>query len=62
MKPIKNNKKSPQEIQDEIFRNMSAGKKIKLASALSMFCLKLNRLNGNNKSSESTHSSSADIR
>ncbi len=38
------------EIQDEIFKKMPAGKKIKLASELTMFCLKLNRLYGNNKS------------
>lgn len=42
--------KSAQDRQDEIFRKMSADKKINLASDLSMFCLKLNRLNGNNKS------------
>lgn len=42
--------KSAQDQQDEIFRKMSAGKKINLASDLSMFCLKLNHLNGRNKS------------
>lgn len=36
---------SAQEIQDEIFRKMPAGKKIKLISDLTDFCLKLNRLN-----------------
>lgn len=34
MKSVKNNKKSAQEIQDEIFRNMTADKKIQLASQL----------------------------
>ena len=42
--------KSVQEIQDELFRKMSAEKKIKLAAELSLFCLKLNRLHGNSKS------------
>jgi len=41
--------KSAQEIQDEIFRKMSANRKIKLASDLTMFCLKLSRLNANNR-------------
>lgn len=47
-------KKSAQEIQDEIFRKMSAERKISLASDFSMFCLKLNRLNGRNKSTNVT--------
>lgn len=34
MKQSKKTKKSPQEIQDEIFRKMSADKKIKLGSQL----------------------------
>jgi len=42
-------KKSAQDIQDDIFRKMSADKKIKLASQLTMLCLKLNRLNGDYK-------------
>lgn len=54
------NRKSSQEIQDKIFQRMSATKKIKLASDLTMFCLKLNRLNENNKSRTSSHSNSAD--
>ena len=37
------NKKSIQDKQDEIFRKMSAAKKIKLASELTMFCLKLHK-------------------
>lgn len=45
---------SGQEIQDEIFRKMPASKKLKLASDLTMFCLKLNRLNGNNKSGKTS--------
>ncbi len=40
-------KKSVQEMQDEIFRKMSAEKKIRLASELTAFCVKLHRLNGN---------------
>ncbi len=43
-----------QKKQDEIFRKMSADKKIKLASALSMFCLKLNTLNARNNQSSKT--------
>jgi len=38
-----------QDKQDEIFRKMSANKKIKLSSGLTMFCLKLNKLGGNYK-------------
>lgn len=38
-------KKSAQDIQDDIFRKMSADKKIKIASQLTMFCLELNKLN-----------------
>ncbi len=45
-----NKEKTAQDRQDEIFRKMSAAKKIKLASELASFCLKLNCLNGNNKS------------
>lgn len=37
-------KKSVQEIQDEIFRKMSAEKKIKLASGFSMFLSELNKI------------------
>jgi len=36
--------KTSQEIQDDIFRKMSTSKKIKLASELTSFCLKLNQL------------------
>ena len=39
--------KNAQEIQDRIFRKMSADKKIKLASELSMLCLELNKLGKN---------------
>lgn len=42
-------KKTAQEIQDEIFRKMPVEKKIRLASELTSFCLKLNSLNGNIK-------------
>lgn len=43
-------KKSAQEMQDEVFRKMTVAKKIKLASELTAFCVKLNHLNGNYKS------------
>ena len=63
MSPTKTKKeKSAQDIQDEIFRNMTADKKIKLTAALSMFCLKLNHLNGNNKSSQVTRPNSSHLR
>jgi len=51
--------KTAQEIQDEIFKKMSADKKIKLASSLSKFCLKLNQINGNRKIS---YQNSSDFR
>lgn len=54
--------KSAQEIQDEIFRKMSADKKIKLTFAMSNFCLKLNNLNGRNKSVKTPYSSNSGIR
>jgi len=47
-----------QEIQDEIFKKMSAEKKIKLSSELTSFCLKLNRLNGNNKPRKTSYQNS----
>ncbi len=48
MKPkIKSKHPTAQEIQDRIFWKMSVAKKIKLASELTAFCVKLNRLNGN---------------
>lgn len=47
-------KLSGQEIQDAIFKKMTAAKKFRLASELTIFCLKLNHLNGNNKSGKST--------
>ncbi|MCX6731447.1 MAG: hypothetical protein NTX55_00430 [Candidatus Parcubacteria bacterium] len=37
-------KKSAQDIQDEIFRKMSAERKIKLTSDFSMFILELNKI------------------
>lgn len=46
---MKLKKKTAQEIQDEIFRKMPPTKKIKLISDLTSFCLKLNRLDGENK-------------
>lgn len=45
-----NKKLSAQDRQDEVFRKMTADKKIKLSSELTLFCLKLNQLHGNNKS------------
>ena len=41
-------KKSAQEIQDDIFRRMSADKKLNLTSDFSMFILRLNKLNKDN--------------
>lgn len=43
-------KKTPQEIQDDIFRKMSAEEKIKISCELTELCLKLNSLNGKSKS------------
>ena len=37
--------KSAQDIQDDIFRKMSADRKLATAARLSMFCLELNQLN-----------------
>jgi len=51
-------KKTAQEIQDEIFRKMSASKKVKLTSELTSFCLKLNSHNGNNKPRKTSHKDS----
>ena len=42
-------KKTAQDVQDEIFRKMSAARKFKLASELALFCLKLNSLHGINR-------------
>lgn len=36
--------KAAQEVQDAIFRKMSASKKLRLASDFSLFCLDLNKL------------------
>lgn len=36
--------KAAQEVQDAIFRKMSASKKLKLTSDFSLFCLNLNKL------------------
>lgn len=54
---IKINKRA-QEIQDEIFRKMSAERKIKLSSELTSFCLKLNSLNGNIKPRKTSYKNS----
>jgi len=48
-RPKKIIKKTAREIQDNIFRKMSAERKIKLSCELSSLCLKLNSFNGNNK-------------
>lgn len=53
-------KNMAQEKQDSIFKKMSASKKIKLTSELSSFCLKLNSLNGNNKSRKTSSGDSQD--
>ncbi len=55
---MKKDKKTAQEIQDEIFRKMPAEKKIKLTCELSSFCLKLNSLNGNIKPRKNSNRSS----
>lgn len=47
-------KKTAQDIQDEIFRNMTAGRKIKLASDLTMLCLTLNNPYGNTGTRKTT--------
>ena len=50
----KNNLKlkiNPQDIQDNIFKKMSAGKKVKLVSQFFEFGKKLNNLNGNRRPS-----------
>lgn len=50
--------KTGQEIQDEIFRKMSADKKISLASGLTKFCLELSILNGDHRSKKVSRSNS----
>ncbi|MDP2910158.1 MAG: hypothetical protein Q8N69_03770 [bacterium] len=47
--------KTAQDAQDDIFRKMSADKKIKLSSELASFCLKLNSLNGNIKPGKTSY-------
>ena len=49
-------KKSAQDIQGEVFREMSADRRIKLVSDLTMFCLELNRLNDRSYRSKKTSS------
>ena len=49
-----NNKNNKNNKQDDVFRKMTAEKKLKLASELTMFCLKLNRLNENNRTRKIT--------
>jgi hypothetical protein len=44
-----NTKENTNSKQDKIFRKMSAEEKFKLASELTMFCFKLNKLNGNHR-------------
>lgn len=50
--------KTAQDIQDGIFRKMSADKKIRLSSELTAFCLKLNSLNGNIKPRKASYKNS----
>ena len=52
-KNLKTYKRSAQDIQDEFFRKISADRKIDIASKLTMFCLELNHLNGDNRSKKS---------
>ena len=42
----KKKNKTSRRVQNDIFRNMSAEKKVRLASELSDFCLKLNKIHG----------------
>lgn len=53
--------KSVQEIQDEIFRKMSAEKKLKLASDFSMFCLKLHQIGQSHGLSKTSHKNRQDF-
>ena len=50
----RNTKNNNNNKQDDIFRKMTAEKKLKLASELTMFCLKLNKLNENNRTRKIT--------
>ena len=50
-------RKSAQDIQDEIFRKMPANKKLKYASDFSMFLLELNRLGNTHGFSKVTQKS-----
>jgi len=50
--------KTAQDMQDEIFRKMSAARKIRLSSELTSFCLKLNSLNGNIKPRKTSYQNS----
>lgn len=50
-------KKSIQDIQDDIFRKMSADKKFKFASDFSMFLLELNTLGNYDGFSKTTRTS-----
>lgn len=54
---LRTNKKA-QDMQDEIFRKMSAEKKIKISAELADFCLKLNNLNGNIRPGKTSYKSS----
>jgi len=56
----KETKKTAQELQDEIFKKMSAERKIKLSLELTSFCLKLNSLNGNIKPRKTSYQDSQD--
>lgn len=47
-------KKTPQDIQDRIFRKMPVSKKIRLASDFSRFLLKLHKINFQNGISRTT--------
>jgi hypothetical protein len=56
-------KKSPQEIQDEIFRNMSADRKIEIAAQLWQLGQELKKQNhGNNRSAETPRGSRKNLK
>lgn len=57
----KTDKKSAQDIQDKIFKQISADKKIDIASKLTMFCLELNHLNGDNRPKKSDNKNNTDF-
>jgi len=61
---IMNTKENKQAIekQDLIFKKMSASKKVKVASDLTMLCLKLNQPNGNHRPGKASFRSNLNSR